>query len=67
VPDDLELEVSSSAGEVFSPRGHVVPQAGVYRAIFELDPQREGIVELRAEAHAGDQPWSETWLYRWTR
>jgi glucans biosynthesis protein len=67
LPDDLELEVSSSAGEVFSPRGHAVPQAGVYRAIFELDPQREGIVELRAEVHSGDQPWSETWLYRWTR
>jgi len=67
VPDDLVLEVSSSAGEVISPRRHAIPQAGVYRAMFELDPQREDIVELRVELHSDDSPWSETWLYRWSR
>jgi glucans biosynthesis protein len=67
VPDDLELEVSSSGGEVGSPRGHVVPQAGIYRAMFELDPKRESIVELRVTLHSNEKPWSETWLYRWSR
>ena len=69
IPDDLVPEVSSSGGEVFSPRGHVVPQSGVYRAMFELDPQREEIVELRVELRSGrgNDPWSETWLYRWSR
>jgi glucans biosynthesis protein len=67
IPDDLALDVWSSAGEVFSPRGHVVPQSGVYRASFELDPQRESIVELRVTVRSQDEPWAETWLYRWSR
>ncbi len=67
VPDALELDVSSSGGEISSPRGQVVPQTGVYRATFELDPQRESIVELRMTLHSNDKPWSETWLYRWSR
>jgi glucans biosynthesis protein len=67
VPDDLELDVSSSGGAVSSPRGHGVPQAGVYRAMFELDPQRENLVELRVTLHSSGKPWSETWLYRWSR
>lgn len=67
IPDNLEPEIRTSAGEIFSPRGHVVPEAGVYRASFELDPQREGIVELRAVLLSDGKPWSETWLYRWSR
>jgi glucans biosynthesis protein len=67
VPGDLELDVSSSGGEVSAPRGHLVAQTGVYRAMFELDPPRENIVELRVTAHSQDKPWSETWLYRWSR
>jgi glucan biosynthesis protein len=35
--------------------------------MFELDPERESIVELRATLHSQDKPWSETWLYRWSR
>jgi glucans biosynthesis protein len=67
IPDGLVPEVSSSSGRVFSPRGHAVPQSGVYRASFELDPQRENIIELRAVLLKDGKPWSETWLYRWTR
>lgn len=66
-PDDLTLDVWSSAGEVFAPRGHVVPQSGVYRVHFELDPQRESIVELRVTPRSNGEPWGETWLYRWSR
>jgi glucans biosynthesis protein len=67
VPDDLVVEVSSSAGEVFAARGHVVTETGAYRASFELEPNREDLVELRLELNAGGKPWGETWLYRWTR
>ena len=67
VPDGVEPEIRTSAGEVFSPRGHFIPENGVYRATFELDPQREGIVELRAVLLHEGKPWSETWLYRWSR
>ncbi len=67
VPDDLVPEVWSSAGEIFAARGSIVPEAGVYRASFELDPKRENLVELRVELNSQGKPWSETWLYRWSR
>jgi glucans biosynthesis protein len=66
IPGDLTPEVSSSAGELLAPRGHVVEQSGVYRVSFELDPQREDLVELRVTLSSQGKPWSETWLYRWT-
>jgi glucans biosynthesis protein len=67
IPENLEPEIRTSAGEILSPRGVVVPESGVYRASFELDPQREGSVELRAVLLHEGKPWSETWLYRWSR
>lgn len=67
VPTDLELRVSSSTGEVLAPRGQAVPQSGVYRVSFELDPGRSALAELRAEVLHNGRPWGETWLYRWTR
>ena len=60
-------EVSSSAGEVFAPRGHVVAQTGDYRVSFELDPGREDIIELRTVLYSSGKPWGETWLYQWSR
>lgn len=67
IPPDLRLRVASSAGRVLAPRGHVVPQSGVYRVSFELDPGRAALAELRAEVTSKGRPWGETWLYRWTR
>ena len=67
VPQDLKLRVSTSAGKVLSPRIQLVPQSGVYRVSFELDPGRAALAELRAEVLSGGRPWGETWLYRWTR
>jgi len=52
---------------VLAPRGEVVPQSGVYRATFELDPGREDLIELRVSLRSKGEPWSETWLYRWSR
>lgn len=67
IPDNLVPEVWSSAGEVFAPRGELVPQTGVYRVTFELDPKREDLVELRTVLYSNGKPWAETWLYRWSR
>jgi glucans biosynthesis protein len=67
IPDNLVPEVWSSAGEVFAPRGQVVAQSGVYRVAFELDPEREDIVELRVVLYDDGKQWGETWLYRWSR
>jgi glucans biosynthesis protein len=67
IPDGIVPEVWSSAGEVFAPRGQVVAQTGAYRVAFEFDPEGEEIVEMRVVLHALGKPWSETWLYRWTR
>jgi glucans biosynthesis protein len=67
IPDGIVPEVSSSAGQVFAPRGQVIAQSGVYRVAFELDPEREDIIEMRVVLHADGKPWGETWLYQWTR
>jgi len=67
IPDGIVPEVWSSAGEVFAPRGQVVAQTGAYRVAFEFDPDGADIVEMRVVLHAEGKPWSETWLYRWTR
>jgi len=67
VPRDLALRVSTSTGKVLAPRGQFVPQSGVYRVSFELDPGRAALAELRAEVLSKGRPWGETWIYRWTR
>src|SRR4029079_7014656 len=66
-PNDVEINVSSSAGKVLSPRGAVVTDTGAYRVTFELAPERNDVVELRLQLVSKNQPWSETWLYRLSR
>jgi glucans biosynthesis protein len=66
-PSDIEVNVSSSAGKILSPRGSVVSDTGAYRVSFELAPERNDVVELRLQLMSKNQPWSETWLYRWSR
>lgn len=66
-PDDLIANVWTSGGKVLDARAEAVTQAGVYRVSFELDPGRESLIELRVAVRSKDAPWSESWLYRWTR
>jgi glucans biosynthesis protein len=42
------------------------PQTGGWRISFELAPEGEKVVELRARIKLGDEPLTETWTYRWT-
>jgi glucans biosynthesis protein len=66
-PSDIEVNVSSDRGKILSPRGSVVTDTGAYRVTFELAPDRNDEVELRLQLVSKNQPWSETWLYRWSR
>jgi glucans biosynthesis protein len=42
------------------------PQAKTCRVVFDVDPGGETFCELRLVLQSGDDPISETWLYRWT-
>ena len=67
VPEDLELKATTSNGSIINPRGRVVTPDDTYRVGFELEPGRGDLAELRLVLLADGKPWSETWLYRWTR
>ena len=67
VPDDLDLQVTTSSGSIINPRVRAVTPDGTYRVAFELEPEGEDLAELRVLLMSNEQPWSETWLYRWTR
>ncbi|WP_407521192.1 glucan biosynthesis protein [Methylobacterium oryzisoli] len=45
---------------------YLYPERKTLRAVFELDPGGETACEMRLTIKNGDQPVSETWLYRWT-
>ncbi|HEX3603354.1 MAG TPA: glucan biosynthesis protein [Steroidobacteraceae bacterium] len=64
--DGLRLELSSSAGAISN--STLVSNGSLHglRASFELDPKDADLIELRVRIMRGDNPASETWLYRWT-
>jgi len=66
-PDDLEITATTSSGQILDPRGSFVSTTGAYRVSFELAPERADVVELRVLLTSKERPWSETWLYRWSR
>ncbi len=65
-PADLEIKTMSSAGTIHDARGQLLP-SGDYRVSFELATERADVIELRLQLLSKEQPWSETWLYRWSR
>jgi glucans biosynthesis protein len=60
------LNISTSHGEIRHPVVQPHGETGGWRAHFEIAPGAARMMELRALLMAGDQPLSETWLYRWT-
>jgi glucans biosynthesis protein len=60
------LEVTSDKGEIRHPVVLANTEAGGWRIHFELVPGNAPLVELRVVLKDGDQPLTETWLYRWT-
>jgi glucans biosynthesis protein len=66
-PDALPtLEITASEGEIRHPVVLRNAVTGGWRVHFELAPGSARLVELRVLLKVGDQPLTETWLYRWT-
>jgi periplasmic glucans biosynthesis protein len=65
-PESVRGQVSANKGKV----DHVISQpnieTGGWRLSFQLAPEKEKLVELRAQLMRNDEPLSEVWLYRWT-
>ncbi|MGY2049838.1 glucan biosynthesis protein [Methylobacterium sp. JK268] len=80
-PEALTLAVTASPGSIVEPKPdaapaksdpqvrpllYLYPERKTVRAAFELDPGGETACEMRLVVKNGDQPVSETWLFRWT-
>ncbi|MDF3072766.1 MAG: opgG [Alphaproteobacteria bacterium] len=64
---DRRGQVEANAGKIHNVVSQLNPVTGGWRLSFELEPESARVIELRARLMDGDQPVSETWLYRWTR
>jgi glucans biosynthesis protein len=64
--EDLKVDVGSSGGRLTNVVLQPNPVTKGLRASFELDPSDAGVAELRLRLLKGEQPITETWLYRWT-
>ncbi len=62
----LSAALTTSPGSAANVRTFVNPQAKTCRVVFDLDPAGENYCEMRLVLRVGDEPISETWLYRWT-
>ena len=64
--ESVRGQVSANKGRI----DHVVAQpngeSGGWRLSFQLAPEKESLVELRAQLLRNDEALSEVWLYRWT-
>ena len=63
---NLKAVLTTSPGSATNIRTFCNPQAKTCRVVFDVDPGGETFCELRLVLHSGDDPISETWLYRWT-
>jgi glucans biosynthesis protein len=61
------LDVGSDKGKIIHAVTQPNPDVGGWRVSIELDTQDNKLVELHARLMQGDQPLSETWIYRWTQ
>jgi glucans biosynthesis protein len=65
-PEGVRAQVSANKGRI----DHVVSQpnseTGGWRLSFQVLPEKEPLVELRAQLMHNDEALSEVWLYRWT-
>jgi len=64
--DGLRLDLGASAGRISNATLMSNSELHGLRASFEVDPSDADLIELRLRVMRGDQPVSETWLYRWT-
>ncbi len=60
------LDVGSDKGKIVNAVALLNPDIDGWRISIELDTQNNKLVELHARLMNGDQPLTETWIYRWT-
>jgi len=65
-PEQVRGDVSANKGKIDNVVSQPNPATGGWRLSFTLAPNKEPVVELRAQLMINDQPLSEIWLYRWT-
>ncbi|MFA5958435.1 glucan biosynthesis protein [Hyphomicrobium sp.] len=61
------VDLSASAGQVSNVNIQRNAEISGVRVSFNLVPGDNELIELRCVLKAGEQPVSETWLYRWTK
>lgn len=60
------LDVGADKGKIVNVTAQPNPDISGWRVSIELDPEDNKLVELHARLLQGDQPLTETWIYRWT-
>lgn len=66
MPQRLDIQVNASRGKVGAIGGLQIGPTGQYRVSFRFNPENNDVSELRLIVSANGEPWSETWLYRYT-
>jgi glucans biosynthesis protein len=61
------LDTGADKGKIISAVTQPNPDVNGWRVSIELDTQDNKLVELHARLMQGDQPLTETWIYRWTQ
>lgn len=61
------LDVGVDKGKIISSVTQPNPDVSGWRVSLEVDTQDNKLVELHARMMLGDQPLTETWIYRWTK
>ena len=61
------LDTGSDKGKIVSAVAQPNPDINGWRVSIQLDTQDNTLVELHARIMQGDQPLTETWIYRWTQ
>jgi glucans biosynthesis protein len=65
-PETVRGIVSANFGKIANVVTQPNPQSGGWRLSFNLAPEKQKVVELRAQLMQNDEPLSEIWTYRWT-
>jgi glucans biosynthesis protein len=60
------LDIGASKGSIENPVVEPNPATGGWRLSFQLAQGGEKLVEMHARLMDGENPLSETWIYRWT-
>lgn len=65
-PEAVRGIVSANFGKIANVVTQPNAESGGWRLSFNLAPEKQKVVELRAQLMQNDEPLSEIWTYRWT-